>query len=155
MPTLSKTFEFFNPWATTNEHTTQVGITMPQMVNGQKAPPVLTLYSNRIAGSDYYKLGERAHLVSYTVEGAFKGSCTIQYNPTANPTEEGWIDLPESQVTFIGTETSGSAGISGGFDSAVSHPTKTEIKKLVGSYPWLRARLEISRGTLHSINLNF
>ena len=155
MPTITTSFEFFNPWSTKNSHTTQVGITMPQMVNGQKAPPVLTLYSNRVEGSAYYQLGERLHLVSYTVEGAFKGTCTIQYNPTANPSEQGWIDIPESQIVFVGNETSGSAGISGGFDSAVSRPTKTEIVKLIGDFRWLRARLDISRGTLQAININF
>jgi hypothetical protein len=155
MPTLSKTFEFFNPWSTKNSHTTQASITMPQMVNGQRPDPVLTLYSNRIEGSGYYKLGSRSHLVAYTIEGAFIGTCMLQYSDTANPSNEGWIDIPESYVRFIGLETSGSAGLSGGFDSAVSHPTKTETRKLVGDYAWLRARLEISRGTLQSIKINF
>ena len=155
MPLLSKTFEFYNPWSTKNSHTTQPSITMPQMVDGRKPPPSLTLYSNRLEASGYYKLGERPHSVIYIVEGAFIGTCTMQVSTSPNPIEEDWVDVPETQKRYFGIETTGGAGISGGFSGAVSKLTQTDLFKFTGEYAWIRARLDISRGTLQAIKYNF
>lgn len=155
MAQLSKTFEFYNPWTTKNTHTTQPSITMPQMVDGRSSPPSLTLYSNRIEGSGYYKLGERTHNAAYVIEGSFKGTCTVQVSYSPNPIEEDWEDVVDSAVTYIGNETTGGAGISGGFSGAVSRPTKTDLRSFTGDYAWIRVRLDISRGTLQAVKLNF
>lgn len=155
MPALSKTFEFYNPWSTKNTRTTQPGITMPQMINGQKPDPVLTIYSNRIEAAGYYGLGSRTHSVSYTVEGAFMGTCTIQVSTTPNPGEGDWTELTEdTRKRYLGIETTGSAGITSA-GAAISHPTQTDICEFTGNYAWVRARLDISRGSLRSIRINF
>lgn len=155
MPTLSKTFEFYNPWITRNEHGTQPSITMPQMVNGQRAFPVLTLYSERETAAGFYKLGSRTHVVSYVTEGAFKGTCMVQVSNHPNPGENDWLDAPETSVTYVGTETTGNAGISGGFSGAVSRPTKTDLREFTGLFAWVRVRLDIKQGTLQAAKLNF
>lgn len=154
MPQISKTFEFYNQYTTYNQHTTQASITMPQMVNGRKPPLVLTFYSNRIEGSGYYKLAERTHNVSYTVEGAFKGTCTVEVSYSPNPVEQDWTVVNSSIITYNGTETTGSAGISGS-GSAISRPTKTDLREFTGDYAWVRVRLDISRGTLQAVKYNF
>jgi len=154
MPQLSKTFEFYNQYSDRNEHIDQTSITMPQMVDGRKPPPVLTFYSNRIEGSGYYKLGSRAHYVSYTVEGAFKGTCTVETSNSPNPVEKDWTTASSTVLEYTGLETTGSAGISGS-GGAVSRPTKTDIREFTGDYAWVRVRLDISRGTLQAINYNF
>lgn len=155
MPTASKTFEFYNPWLTTNTRTSQPSITMPQMVNGTQAPPVLTIYSNRLEGSGWYKLGSRTHVVTCVIEGSFIGTCTVQVSTTPNPGENDWVTLDDAKKTYIGLETTGGAGISGGFSGAISHPTQTDIVSFTGDYAWVRMRLDISRGTLQAIKYNF
>lgn len=154
MPQLSKTFEFYNKYSTPNTHTPQVVIQMPQMVDGRTPPPSLTFYSNRVEGSGYYKLGERTHNVSYTISGSFKGTCTIQVSYSPNPLDEDWVDVLETQKTYIGLETSGSSGVAS-FGGAVSHPTRTDQYAFTGDYAWIRARIDISRGTCQAIHLNF
>jgi hypothetical protein len=155
MPTQSETFEFYNPWSTKNEHTTQPSITMPQMVNGRKPAPVLTLYSNRLPGSSYYKLSERDHVVAYTVEGAFKGTCTVQISYTPNPVDIDWEDVVSTKTSYTGLETTGAAGIAGGFSGAVSRPTRTDQRSFSSTCTWVRIKLEISRGTLQAVKYNF
>ena len=154
MPQISKTFEFYNKYSTPNTHTTQAVIQMPQMVDGRKPPAVLTFYSNRIEGSGYYKLGERTHNVSYTIEGGFKGTCTMQVSYTPNPLEEDWVELLETKQAYLGLETTGGTSIAS-FGGAVSHPAKTDQHAFTGDYAWVRAKLEISRGTLQAIKFNF
>lgn len=155
MPTLSRTFEFYNPWITKNDHTTQPSITMPQMVDGKRPSAVLSLTSERQPAADYYRLGTRTHSVTYVIEGAFKGTCTMQATEHPNPGENDWFDLPETAVTYVGTETTGNAGISGGFSGAVSRPVKTDLREFSGKYSWLRVRLDIRQGTLQAVKLNF
>lgn len=159
MPQLSKTFEFYNPWSTKNTHTSQASIQMPQMVDGRKPAPVLTIYSNPIEAGGRYFLGfivrDVDYTVTYTIEGAFKGTCTIQVADTPAPGESNWITLPETAVTYTGLETTGGAGISGGFSGAVSRPTLTNSVNFSGSYLWIRVKLDISRGTLQAVKLNF
>ena len=155
MPTKSSTFEFYNQYLTPNNHTTQPSITMPQMVNGRRPDPVLTFYSNKLEGSGYYQLGERTHAVAYTIEGAFIGTCTVQVSMTPAPGENDWIDLPDTKQVYNGLETTGGAGIAGGFSGAVSRPTKTNLREFTGDYAWVRTKLEISRGTLQAIKYNF
>lgn len=162
MPQLTKTFEFYSPWATRNSRTNQACITMPQMVNGQKPPPVLTIFSEKIEGAGYYKLGPCTHYVTYTVEGAFKGTCSIQVSFSPNPGEVldetglgGWKTIESTSVVYTGRETTGSAGVSGGFSGDVSRPTKTNLVTFDGDFAWIRAKLDISRGTLQAIKLNF
>lgn len=155
MPQLSNTFEFYNSYSTKNTHTAQPGVTMPQMVDGKTPPPVLTFYSNRIAGSGYYKLGERKHTVAYVIEGSFIGTCTMQVSYSPNPLEQDWVDVTDTRKRYIGLETTGGAGISGGFSGAVSHPTQVDSRDFTGNYAWIRAKLDISRGTLQAIKLNF
>lgn len=155
MPFLSKTFEFYNPWSTANTHTTQPSITMPQMVNGRKPDPSLTLVSNRVEGAGYYGLGYRTHAVAYTIEGSFIGTCTVQVSQTPNPGEGDWMDLQLTKQTYTGLETTGAAGISGGFSGSVSKPIQTDLKEFTGDYAWVRVRLDICRGTLQAIKYNF
>lgn len=155
MPNLSSTFEFYNPWRTRNEYGTQPSITMPQMVNGQRPPPVLTIFSEKLPCAGYYGLGSKTHAVNYVVEGAFKGTCSLQITSSPNPGENDWVNLPNSTVSFTGIETTGGAGISGGFSGTVSRPTKTELKTFTGNYAWVRAKLDISQGTLQAIKINF
>jgi hypothetical protein len=154
MPQISKTFEFYNQYSNRNEHTDQASITMPQMVDGRKPPPVLTFYSNRIEGSGYFQLGTRAHYVAYTVQGAFKGTCTVEVSYSPNPVDQDWTAVNSTVVEYTGLETTGSAGLSGS-GSAVSRPAKTDLREFTGDYAWVRVRLDISRGTLQAIKYNF
>ena len=155
MPQISKTFEFYNQYSNRNEHTDQASITMPQMVNGRKPPPVLTFYSNRIEGSGYFQLGARTHCVAYTVQGAFKGTCSVEVSYSPNPVDQDWTLVESTVVEYLGLETTGSAGVSGGFSGAVSRPSKTDLREFTGDYAWVRVRLDISRGTLQAIKYNF
>jgi hypothetical protein len=155
MPVLSKTFEFYNPWSTKNTHTTQPSITMPQMVNGRMPDPSLTLFSDRIQGAGFYGLGARTHSVAYCIEGSFIGTCTMQVSTTPNPSELDWQDLPDTKKHYIGLETTGGAGISGGFSGAVSKPIQTDLREFTGDYAWVRVRLDICRGTLQAVKLNY
>ena len=159
MPQLIKTFEFYNPWSTKNAHTTQASIQMPQMVNGRKPDPVLTIYSEPIkntwqmlAAGDFRDI---SYTITYTVEGAFKGTCTIQVSEFPLPGESNWFTLDETAITYTGTETTGGAGISGGFSGAVSRPTRTNSVNYNGVFLSIRVRLDISRGTLQAVKLNF
>jgi hypothetical protein len=156
MPIISKTFEFVNPWSTTNTHTSQASITMPQMVKGRKPPPSLTLYSNPIHGPEYFKLVDRDQTVIYTVSGAFKGQCVVQASLSPKPTNSDWTDLSDlTKHIFTGTETTGAAGITGGFSGKASRPTFSVVKEFSGNFSWLRIRIDISRGTLQQIRYNF
>lgn len=155
MPNLSETLEFFNPWITSNSHTTQPSITMPQMVNGQRPPTTLDLYSKPIRAAGFYGLGSRKHSAAYVIEGAFRGSVMIQVSIAPNPNESNWIDLTSTRIVYNGTETTGGAGISGGFSGAVSRPTKTDLREFTGNYAWIRAKLTIGQGTLQAIKINF
>jgi hypothetical protein len=159
MPQLSKTFEFYNPWSTKNTHTTQASIQMPQMVNGRKPDPVLTIYSEPIKNT--WQLFSEAtirpidYLVTYTVEGAFKGTISIQTSGFPFPGESNWDTFNETVITYNGTETTGGAGISGGFSGAVSRPTRTNSASFNGVVYNIRVKLDISRGTLQAVKLNF
>lgn len=155
MPQLSKALEFYSTYTTKNTHTPQVSFTMPQMVDGRMAPPMLTLYSNKVEGSGYYKLGERPHIAQYVVEGSFIGSCTMQVSYSPAPIDKDWTDVLETRKYYTGLETTGGAGISGGFSGAISHPTQADAVEFIGNYAWIRVRLDISRGTLQSVKLNF
>lgn len=155
MPQISNTFEFYNPWSTSNSHTTQAIIQMPQMVNGRKPDPILYVNSLRLQAAGYYGLGNRTHNVSYTVEGSFRGTVIIQASDTPNPGENDWVDLPETGHYFTGLETTGGASIGGGSSGAISHPTQTNMFAFTGNYGWVRAKLSISQGTLQAIKLNF
>lgn len=159
MPQLSKTFEFYNPWSTKNAHTTQASIQMPQMVNGRKPDPVLTIYSEPIANTwqmlaagDFRDI---SYTATYTVEGSFKGTLAIQATSWPALGESNWVTLDETVVNYTGTETTGGAGISGGFSGAVSRPTRTNSVNFIGVYLGFRVRLDISRGTLQAVKLNF
>jgi hypothetical protein len=154
MPQLSKTFEFYNEYSTLNSHTTQAVIQMPQMVDGRMPPSVLTFYSNRIEGAGYYGLGERTHNVTYSIEGGFKGTCTMQVSYTPNPLDNDWIDLLDTQQRYLGLETTGGTSIAS-LGGAISRPIRTDQRAFTGDYAWVRAKLEISRGTLQAIKLNF
>ena len=155
MPTLSRTFQFNNTWVTKNSYTLKPSITMPQMVNGLAPAPVLSLNSERMEAAGYYGLGSRLHSVNYVIEGSFKGSCVIQASIVPDPSETDWITLPETFIQFTGLETTGGAGISGGFSGGVSKPTATAYSEFTGNYAWVRASLNISRGTLQAIKLNY
>lgn len=155
MPATSTTLQFYNPYITRNQHVSQPSFTMPQMVNGQQVPPVLTVYSDRINAAGYYSLGSVQHTISYTIEGSFRGTITIQYSNFPNPQDTDWTDIPETQKYYYGLETTGSAGISGGFSGAISHPTQTDLFNFVGNYAYLRARLDISQGTVNTVRYNF
>ena len=155
MPALSKTLEFDNPYVTTNSYTTKPGITFPQMVHGRKPPPILTFYSGKVEAAGYYGLGSVTHTVAYVIEGAFIGTCTMQASITPNPTDTDWFDITDTTKQYYGNETTGGAGISGGFSGAVSHPTQTDSRNFTGNYAWVRAKLDIVRGTLQAIKLNF
>jgi len=154
MPSFSKTFEFFNPWSTPNTHTTQASIQMPQMVNGKRPDPVLTLFSTAQTAAGYLKLGSRLHTVNYSVEGSFRGTLMLQYSNTPAPGENDWIDLAETQKSYNGTETTGSPSIVG-FGGAISHPTQTDSIDFTGEFGWLRVHLDISQGTCQAVKLNF
>lgn len=159
MPQLSKTFEFYNPWSTKNTHTTQASIQMPQMVDGRTPPPVLTIYSNPIT-NDWQLFGAGdfrniSYTVSYTIEGAFKGTVSIQVTDFSAPGENNWYTIDETAVTYNGTETTGGAGISGGFSGAVSRPTRTDSVNFNGVYLGIRVKLDIIRGTLQAVKLNY
>jgi len=159
MPQLSKTFEFYNPWSTKNAHTTQASIQMPQMVNGRKPDPVLTIYSEPIKNT-WQLFSETTirpvdYLATYTVEGAFKGTVSIQISVVPSPGESNWETVGETVVNYTGTETTGGAGISGGFSGAVSRPTRTNSVNFNGVIYNIRVRLDISRGTLQAVKLNF
>jgi hypothetical protein len=129
------------------------------MVNGRKPAPVLTIYSNPInniwqmfAANDFRDI---AYTVTYTVEGAFKGTCSIQVTEFPSPGESNWVTLDTTAVTYTGTETTGGAGISGGFSGAVSRPTRTNSVNFNGIFLGIRVKLDISRGTLQAVKLNF
>lgn len=157
MPTTSQTFEFYNQYLTKNQHTSQPSITMPQMVNGQRAALPLEFASNKVPSSKYY-FGEadvRTHYATYTVEGAFRGTCSIEINNSTNPTEEGWVVAANTTINYTGLETTGGAGISGGFSGAVSRPTKTNTVEIQEEFKWARAKISISQGTLQAIKFNF
>jgi hypothetical protein len=145
MPTLSQTFEFDNTWVTKNSYTTKPSITMPQMVNGLRAGPVLTINSERLPAAGYYGLGSRTHNVAYVIEGSFRGTCMMQASNVPNPSETDWMPLTETFVKYTGFETTGGAGISGGFSSTVSKPTVTTMCAFTGNYAWLRVALSISK----------
>lgn len=159
MPQLSKTFEFYNPWSTKNTHTTQASIQMPQMVNGRKPDPVLTIYSEPIQGGGLYfttnTVRSLDYTVTYTIEGAFKGTVSIQVTEFPAPGESNWETLEETVINYNGTETTGGAGISGGFSGAVSRPTRTDSVNFNGVFFNIRVKLDISRGTLQAVKLNF
>lgn len=155
MPTLSQTFEFNNTWVTTNSYTTKPSITMPQMVNGLRAGPVLTINSEKMPAAGFYGLGSRTHSVNYVIEGSFRGSCVIQASNVPNPSDTDWTTLTETFAEYTGFETTGGAGISGGFSSTVSKPTVTTLREFTGNYAWVRACLTISQGTLQAIKLNY
>lgn len=155
MPQLSKALEFYSTYTTKNSHTSQVSFTMPQMVDGRMVPPMLTLYSNKVEGSGYFKLGSRTHIAQYVVEGSFIGTCTMQVSYSPNPIDQTWVDVIETKKYYTGLETTGGAGISGGFSGAISHPTQADVFEFTGDYAWIRAKLDISRGTLQSIKLNY
>lgn len=159
MPQLSKTFEFYNPWSTANYHTPQAIIQMPQMVNGRTPPPVLTIYSNPIQGAGLYfstnTVRPVEYIASYTIEGAFKGTVSIQVADFPSPGESNWVTLDETAVTYTGLETTGGAGISGGFSGAVSRPTRTDSVNFNGVFLYIRVKLDISRGTLQAVKLNY
>ena len=155
MPALTQTFEFNNPYVTTNSYTTKPGITMPQMVNGVSPEPTLTFYSEKLKAAGYFGLGAGTHTVAYTISGGFIGTCTMQASITPNPSDTDWFDLTETKQYYVGLETTGGAGISGGFSGEVSHPMQTNSFLFTGTYAWVRARLDISRGTLQSIKFNF
>ena len=155
MPALSQTFEFNNPYVTTNSYTTKPSITMPQMVNGRRPPPMMSFFSEKLPAGGYYGLGSVTHTVAYCIEGSFLGTCTMQASITPNPSESDWFTLPETIKQYNGTETTGGAGISGGFSGSVSHPTQTDSFVFTGTYAWVRSRLDICRGTLQAIKLNF
>lgn len=155
MPTLSTLFEFNNPWLTRNTHANQPWITMPQMVNGQMPMTYLNLASEKAPAAGYYGLGSRTHSVSYTIEGAFIGTTQIQVSINPNPSDSDWIDLPETYQRYFGNETTGGAGIAGGFSGVASRPTKTYLKEFTGNYAWARVQMTIRQGTLRAVNLNF
>lgn len=155
MPNQSKTFEFYNPWITRNTHTSQCSITMPQMVNGQAPDPILTIYSYKLPAAGYYGMGYWTHALMYVIEGGFIGNITAQISMLPNPGDNDWVTLNETLKRYVGVETTGGAGISGGFSGAVSHPTKTDLVQFVGNYAWVRMKLDISRGTMQAIKMNF
>ena len=155
MPQTSLSFEFYNPWSTKNSHTTQCCITMPQMVNGRKPDPVLTLYSEKLECAGYYRLGSRTHYICYTVEGSFRGSCVIQVSTTPAPGDNDWITLPETLKRYTGLETTGGAGISGGLGNAISRPVQSDFVDFTGDYAWARVKLDISQGTLQAVKYNY
>jgi hypothetical protein len=159
MPQLSKTFEFYNPWSTPNKHTTQPSIQMPQMVNGRKPAPVLTIYSEPIKGGWQYFTGntfqELDYTVTYTIEGAFKGTVSIQVTEFPAPGESNWNTVDTTVINYTGLETTGGAGIAGGFSGAVSRPTRTDSVNFAGLFYFIRVKLDISRGTLQAVKLNF
>lgn len=161
MPSLSKTFEFYNPYSTNNSHTTQPSITMPQMVNGRNPDPVLTLYSGKLETAKYYGLKKSEedptwdYTVAYTIEGSFMGTVRMQSSTSPNPVDQDWTDVPDSAKTYTGLETTGGAGISGGFSASISRPIRTDFVNFNGEYTWVRVRLDISRGTLQAVKYNF
>ena len=155
MPSASSVFEFYNPYSTKNTHTTQASITMPQMVNGSSPPPIITLYSSKVPVAGYYGFSDTMYTVTYSVAGAFIGTCLVQYSNTPMPGEVDWITIDESRKSYIGLETTGGAGISGGFSSAISHPVQTDFVSFIGQYSWMRVKLDISQGTLLSARVKF
>ena len=155
MPVLSKLFEFYNPWSTKNTHTTQVGITFPQMVDGRMPDPTLYLFSAREKAAGYYGLGSRTHSVQYAIEGSFSGILNIQASNMPNPSDIDWLDLPETTMMYTGLETTGGAGISGGFSGAISKPIQTDLVEFTGNYAWVRVKMGFGQGTLQSVSLNF
>ena len=155
MPHASTVFEFINPHVTRSAHGTYPSITMPRTVNGVRPLGGLTFYSTKIAASGYYALGNVSNMIAYVVAGAFMGTCTTQVSIAPNPSDSDWVDIVSSIKVYNGTETTGSAGISGGLSSTGSRPMRTDVVSFFGNYAWVRIKLDIQRGTLHSVNYNF
>ena len=155
MSTFSESFEFYVPWVTYNKHTPQVSITMPQMINNKFVVEPIDIFSNKLRCSAFYNLGSMIHYAQYLVAGAFKGYIVVQISNTPSPKDVDWITLDSTCINYNGTETTGSAGLTGGFSGAVSRPIKTDRVSFEGNYYWARIHLHINRGSMQSVKLIF
>jgi hypothetical protein len=152
MPAISKTLQFdLSLMSVTTQ--TQTTITMPQIYQGQPTfNRTLTFTSEPQPGAGYYNIPAGLHTVTYTIGGAFKGTCTMQATLATDPVETDWFDIYNSTIQFDGTETTGSSGVG---TSSVSNPSHTQYTTFVGNFTWIRGKVDMNQGSLLGIRYNF
>ena len=152
MPAISKniTFDLTTLGVNTQTWTT---ITMPQIYQGQPTfNKTLTFTSNPEPGCGYYNIPAGLHTVTYSIGGAFKGTCTMQATLSTQPEEADWFDVYDTGIRFDGSETQGSASVG---TTSVSTPKVTRYLTFYGNFTWVRSKVDINQGTMLGIRYNF
>jgi len=152
MPAISKTLQFDLTTLGVNTQTWTT-ITMPQIYQGQPTfNRTLTFTSNPEPGAGYYNIPAGLHTITYTVGGAFRGTCTMQATLATQPEESDWFNVYTTDAQFDGTETTGSTGLG---TTSISNPNLTQYITFVGNFTWVRGKVDINQGTMLGIRYNF
>jgi hypothetical protein len=152
MPAISQSLQFDLTTLGVNTQTS-VSIQMPQTYQGQPTfNKTLTFTSQQTPGAGYYNIPAGLHTVTYTIAGAFRGTCTMQATLATMPEDADWFDVYDTSIQYDGTETTGSTGLG---TTSVSIPTKTDYLTFIGNFTWVRGKVDINNGTMLGIRYNF
>lgn len=147
MPAMSKTLSFntdINTTGTVTVLTTTSVLSMPAYYHGNSTfnPPynILTFPSNQEKGTGYYGISSGLHTVAYTVSPTFVGTLSMQATLSTAPTDTDWFDVPSTEQSYAYNPT---------------NTTSTIATTFTGNFVWVRGKVQISQGTMISIQYNF
>lgn len=96
-------------------------------------------YGEKSKGAGYNRRGDGLHTVVYDVD-AFNGTITIQGTLELHPADTDWVNIVSIDYTSDSTQ----AGI-----------TTTDSDNFTGNFVWIRAKYDITDGTIVSVRYNY
>ena len=101
---------------------------------------MMIYYSDPVKGDGYYGASNGLHTVTYTCDSTFVGTVTMQATLATSPSDGDWFDIKDTAKVY----------------SELNPPDFTTVEYLnfVGNFVWVRGKVNISAGSLQSINYN-
>jgi hypothetical protein len=96
-------------------------------------------YGEKQKGAGYNRFNDGLHTVVYEVD-AFNGSITIQGTLELYPAESDWFDVTSYDF---------------GGDSTDSNTTTSFSENFSGNFVWIRAKYNITDGTILAVRYNY
>ena len=147
MPAQSTNLNFYTDIYTTGTTvvmTTTSQLSMPAIYksNSTSVPPYnhLTFNSNPEKGTGYYGISSGLHTVTYSVTNSYVGTVTMQATLASTPVETDWFNIDNTKTAYTYSQ---------------SNTTSTVATTFTGNFTWVRAKVEITQGTLLGIKYNY
>lgn len=149
MPAQSKTLSFYTDIYTTGTttiltSTSQLSMPAYYKSNSTAFAPYnhLTFNSNAEKGTGYYGISSGLHTVTFTVTPTYVGTVTMQATLASAPVDTDWFEVDNTKTSYV-------------YNQSNNTTTSTVATTFTGNFTWIRAKVEITQGTMLGIKYNY